>query len=411
MSYELQATTEAGRKLIATAESFVPAFQSRVARHDVDGTFPMESLRELQESGYLYAPIPVELGGMGVESAHDVLVAASRLARADAGLTLGVNMHMIMMMTYAQQYRAALATGDEAKANGVARAMTRAINDGMIIAAAVSEPDQDLIRPQTTARPDGDEWVIDGRKIFISMAPAATHFSVAVSYVDAAGDERYGYMVVPAGAPGVTVNDDWDALGMRDSGSTSVTFNEVRMKRGPGSGVLAGIVTAQHLEQILTSGPSHAAAAVGVAEAAFELGVKAFRSKLEKKGERAFRPTFQHLAAENSVDLAAIRAIFGAALRAIDDYQERHLSGHGTDEEANAVFADAQRAKIFINQAVLRVVDRSMTIAGGAAYTAGNPLARLYRDARAGAFMHPLGANVAFEYVGAQALGLRPATF
>lgn len=411
MSYELQATTEAGRKLVAMAESFIPTFRSRVPRHDADGTFPVESLRELQQSRYLYAPVPVELGGMGVESVHDVLVAASRLARADAGLTLGVNMHMITMMTYARQYRAALAAGDEARANGVARAMTRAIDDSMIIAAAVSEPDQELIRPQTTARPDGDGWVIDGRKIFISMAPAATHFSVAVSYVDAAGDERYGYLVVPAGVPGVTVNDDWDALGMRDSGSASVTFNGVRVKRGPVSGVLAGIITAQHLEQILTSGPSHAAAAVGVAEAAFELGIQAFRSKLEKKGERAFRPTFQHLAAENSVDLAAIRAIFGAALRAIDDYQARHLTGRGTDEEANAVFADAQRAKIFINQASLRVVDRSMTIAGGAAYTAGNALARLYRDARAGAFMHPLGANVAFEYVGAEALGLRRATF
>lgn len=411
MSYELQATTESGRRLIAMAESFIPAFRSRVAGHDAAGTFPIESLRELQESGYLYAPVPVDLGGMGVESVHDVLVAASRLARADAGLTLGVNMHMIMMMTYARQYRSALAAGDEARANGAARAMTRAMHDRMIIAAAVSEPDQDLIRPQTTARPDRDEWVIDGRKIFISMAPAATHFSVAVSYVDAAGDERYGYVVVPADAPGVTVNDDWDALGMRDSGSTSVTFNGVRMKRGPGSGVLAGIVTARHLEQILTSGPSHAAAAVGVAEAAFALGIEAFRSKLEKKGERAFRPTFQHLAAENSVDLAAIRAIFGSALKAIDAYQERHLTGTGTDEEANAVFADAQRAKIFINQAVLRVVDRSMTIAGGAAYTSGSPLARLYRDARAGAFMHPLGANVAFEYVGAEALGLQPATF
>lgn len=410
MSYDLQANTEPGHQLVAMAESFAPTFLGRVAAHDSEGSFPFESLRELQESGYLYAPIPVEFGGMGVESVHDVLVAASRLARGDAGLTLGVNMHMIMMMTYAQQYRAALATGDEAKATGVGRAMARAASDRMVIAAAVSEPDQELIRPQTTARPDGDEWVIDGHKIFISMAPAATHFSVAVSYIDPAGDERYGYMVVPADAPGVTVNNDWDALGMRDSGSTSVTFNGVRMKRGPGSGVLAGIITAEHLELILTSGPSHAASAVGVAEAAYELGIRAFRSKLEKKGERAFRPTFQHLAAENSVDLAAIRAIFDRSLRGIDEYQARHLTGHGDDLEANAVFSDVQRAKIFINQAVLRVVDRAMTIAGGAAYTAGSPLARLYRDARAGAFMHPLGANVAYEYVGAEALGLRPTT-
>ncbi|MCL4243460.1 MAG: acyl-CoA dehydrogenase family protein, partial [Dehalococcoidia bacterium] len=133
MSYELQATTEPGRELVALAESFAPTFLARVAKHDREGTFPFESLRELEESGYLYAPIPPEFGGMGVQSVHDVLVAASRLARGDAGLTLGVNMHMIMMMTYAQQYRAALATGDDTRAAGVGRAMARAVTDRMVI--------------------------------------------------------------------------------------------------------------------------------------------------------------------------------------------------------------------------------------------------------------------------------------
>ncbi len=181
------------------------------------------------------------------------------------------------------------------------------------------------------------------------------------------------------------------------------------MKRGPGSGVLAGIITAEHLEMILTSGPSHAASAVGVAEAAYELGIRGLPLEARKEVRTRLPADFQHLAAENSVDLAAIRPSRPIPPR-IDEYQARHLTGHGEDEEANAVFSDVQRAKIFINQAVLRVVDRAMTIAGGAAYTAGNPLARLYRDARAGAFMHPLGANVAYEYVGAEALGLRPTT-
>jgi L-evernosamine nitrososynthase len=55
------------------------------------------------------------------------------------------------------------------------------------------------------------------------------------------------------------------------------------------------------------------------------------------------------------------------------------------------------------------VVDHALALSGGAGYLNGHPLARAYRDVRAGAFMHPLGANRAYEFVGQVALGLEPA--
>ena len=64
------------------------------------------------------------------------------------------------------------------------------------------------------------------------------------------------------------------------------------------------------------------------------------------------------------------------------------------------MFAEAQAAKAFVNEAALRVVDRALALSGGAGYLNGSPLARAYRDVRAGAFMHPLGANRAYELVG-----------
>ena len=73
-----------------------------------------------------------------------------------------------------------------------------------------------------------------------------------------------------------------------------------------------------------------------------------------------------------------------------------------------ALFTEAQLAKTFVNEAAVRVVDHALALSGGAGYVNGSPLARAYRDVRAGAFMHPLGANRAYELAGRVALGLEP---
>lgn len=408
MLNEIQPLTEPGRRMVAMAEAFAERFAPRAAENDLTATYPLDHLDELKAAGYLYAPLPEDAGGMGVESVHDILLASSRLARGDAGLTLGVNMHQIIMMTYARNYRMAVASGEEAKAQGIFRAMKRAVETGMLIGAAVSEPDQDLLRPSTTVHFDGGNWLISGRKIFSSGAPGMTHFSVSLAHVDADGNEVMAYAVVPKNAPGVTVNDDWDAMGMRDSGSCSLVFDNVPVPREPANGSLAGIITSAYLEQYLTSGASHAAAATGIAESAHQLAVKAFQGKMQRTGERAYRPTLQHLAAENVIDLAALRGVLHRSLKMVDEFYERNPAAHGTLDEANAVFAEVQAAKAFINQATQRIVDRSMTIAGGGAFMSSHPLSRHYRDARATAFMHPLAANISYEYLGTWGLGMEP---
>ena len=408
MLNEIHPTTEAGALMVAMAESFAQKFAPAAAENDRTATYPLDHLAQLKDAGYLYAPLPRDAGGMGVESVHDILLASSRLARGDAGLTLGVNMHQIIMMTYARNYRMALASGNEAKAAGIHRAMSRAAETGMLIGAAVSEPDQDLLRPGTTAHFDGGNWLISGRKIFSSGAPGMTHFSVSLAHLDKDGNEVMAYAIVPRDAPGVTVNDDWNAMGMRDSGSCSLVFDNVAVPREPANGSLAGIITSEYLEQYFTSGASHAAAATGVAESAHDLAVKAFQAKMQRTGERAYRPTLQHLAAENVIDLAALRGSLHRSLTMLDDYYRRHPSSIGPTDEANAVFAEIQAAKAFVNQATQRIVDRSMTIAGGGAFMNGHPLSRHYRDARATAFMHPLAANISYEYLGTWGLGLEP---
>jgi alkylation response protein AidB-like acyl-CoA dehydrogenase len=216
---------------------------------------------------------------------------------------------------------------------------------------------------------------------------------------------------VPRETPGLTVHDDWDALGMRASGSVSITFEDCHIPNGPGRGAPAGVITAEYLEQTLMSGPAHAAVSLGAAEAAQRLASEAVARRQGRDGERSIRATTIQLAAENALDLGAARAMFARALSLIDEHYATHPTGYGSLEGVQAIFAEAQAAKAFANQAAVRIVDRAMTIVGGGAFMNAHPLSRLYRDARAGAFMHPLGANLAFEYVGAVALGMSPQTF
>lgn len=411
MENELQAVTDAGRELVAEAECFAAKFAPDAAYYDREGVFPMEHLDALRESGLLYAPAPREAGGMGVESVHDLLLASSRISRGDPSLMLGVNMHFVVLATFARQRRMAINRGEEQRAEGLTQLLRGLVAGGAFVAAAVSEPDQDLLRPNTTIMKVLGAWRLNGRKIISSGSPAATHFTVSAT-VERDGQERAVYAFVPRTAPGVTVLEDWDALGMRASASCSVVFEDVELPGfQPGKGNAVGVLTAGWLEEMLASGPAHAAAALGVAEAAHAASIAAVCKKRLKSPGHDVRGFVRERAAENSIDIAAARAVFSRSLLMIDDYEAAHPAQRGTIEEVGPVFAEVQRAKAFINQAAVRIADRAMAMAGGAGFMNGTPLARAYRDARAGAFMHPLGANIVMEYLGAHTLGLRPERF
>src|SRR6185295_4736973 len=237
---ELTATTEAGARLVALAERLAEALASRAAVHDREATFPHASVDVLKRAGYFTAPIPQQFGGIGAESVHDIAVASSRLARGDASVTIGVNMHLAFLLTIVRRWRAAVVAGQHSRADAFAASMQEVVRTGMVVASAVSEHGQDLTRPRTTAIRTASGWRIDGRKAFCTMAPAATVLSTAVTFVDEDGRERYGYAQVPADTAGVEIHGDWDALGMRASGSHSVTFTGVEV---PAAALRGGFAT------------------------------------------------------------------------------------------------------------------------------------------------------------------------
>ena len=229
MPIELTAHTGPGECLVAIAEQLTELLAARAGEHDRDGTYPFEAIDALKAAGYFAAPVAVELGGLGVSCAHDLVVASSRLARGDASVAIGVNMHLVAVLNMERRRQVALAAGAERRARGFASSLARIARDGVVLAAAISEPGQDLTRPGTSATRTESGWRIDGRKLFCTMSPAATDLYVAVTYADGDGVERYAYAIVPIDAPGVVVNDDWDALGMRASGSNSISLEGVEL--------------------------------------------------------------------------------------------------------------------------------------------------------------------------------------
>ena len=399
MPIELTARTEAGARLVATAEKLSPRLGARAAEHDRDGSYPFEAIDALKTAGYFAAPIPIEIGGLGVSSAHDLVVASSRLARGDASVAIGVNMHLVAVHNMERRRQVAVAIGAERRARAFASSLQQIAHDGVVLAAAISERGQDLTRPSTVATRTESGWRIDGRKLFCTMSPAATDLYVAVGYTDNEGIERYAYAMVPTNSPGVIMHDDWDALGMRASGSNSITLEGVAL---PESSVRGGFRAGDplpYMERNLLAGLFHAAASLGVAESADATARRGIAGRINGDA----RPRMQ--VADNAVDLAAARGVLSRAASLIDQHRADNPTSDGTAEELGALFAEAQAAKAFVNDAAARIVDRALALSGGAGYLNGSPLARAYRDVKAGSFMHPLGANRAYEYLAAVALG------
>ena len=398
---DLTARTEPGARLVALAETLAADLATRADEHDRERTYPYASVEALRTHGYLAAPVPVEHGGMGVTCVHDLLVAAARLARGDASVAIGANMHVVVLRNVVRRWEMAVADGRWRRAAAFAETMEAVALEGAVIATAISELGQDLTRPATVATRTETGWKVDGRKAFCTMSPAATVLFTAVRFEAPDGSERYGYARVPADAPGVVVHDDWDALGMRASGTNSVTYDGVEL---PEAALRGGFPTGDpipFMESNLTAGLFHASASLGIAEAALDTAARALRTPADGRA--------RSLLAEGVIDLSACRNALARVGMLVDEHYAANPTSDGGDEQLTALFTEAQATKAFISEAAVRVVDRALALSGGAGYRSSHPLARAYRDVRAGAFMHPLGANRAYELVADVALGSAPA--
>jgi alkylation response protein AidB-like acyl-CoA dehydrogenase len=408
MNSELQATTDAGRKFVGLAEEHGADFATRADQHDREASFPHENIKAMQESGFLAGPVPEQFGGMGVASVLDMMIGMSRLGRGCASTAIATQMHMAGAWETSRIWRGRENAPPELAA-AVENVMRGIAGKQVIGCAGFTEAGTDLSAPMTEATKVDDGYAINGRKIFGTMSPAANIIFTAVRIRNGEGNLR-SIAIVPLGAPGVTIHNNWDAMGMRASASHDITFEDVRV---PDVSVLGGLpwgkVDANFAEMNASVNLGLISTFLGMAEAARDYAVEMTKRRKGPSGKLlAERIPIQQLIGEIEIELAAARAIVERTGRVADEYFQRNPFGTTPPDEAFEQLKQNQCMKWTVQRNAINIVDKAMTATGGSAYLAGNPLSRLYRDVRAGPFMQPFAPYEALEFIGKVTLGLDP---
>jgi alkylation response protein AidB-like acyl-CoA dehydrogenase len=408
MTSELQPTTDAGKKFVTLAEEHASDFATRADEHDREGSFPHENVTAMQESGFLAGPVPEQFGGMGVESALDMMIGMSRLGRGCASTAIATQMHMAGAWETSRIWRGREHAPPELAA-AVENVMRGIAAKQVIGCAGFTEAGTDLSAPMTEATKLDDGYAITGRKIFGTMSPAANIIFTAVRIRSGEGDLR-SLAIVPLGAPGVTIHNNWDAMGMRASASHDITFEDVRV---PDVSVLGGLpwgkLDASFAEMNASVNLGLIATFLGMAEAARDHALELTKRRKGPSGKLlAERIPIQQIIGEIEIELATARAIIERTGRLSDEYFRRNPFGTTPSDEAFELVTQNQCMKWTVQRNAINIVDKAMTATGGSAYLAGNPLSRLYRDVRAGPFMQPFAPYEALEFIGKVTLGLDP---
>ncbi|SFP67301.1 acyl-CoA dehydrogenase family protein [Amycolatopsis rubida] len=391
MNGELAPLSAAGEKLAGLAHRHAAEFEPAAARHDVENSFVAENVEAMRASRFLAGTVPESFGGLGVRSLHDLAVAVSRLARGCPATALSANMHLGAALLLA---RSADAAGlDPAHQRGLRGLLMLLGRCRLVLSHAGTEPGASLFAPATEAVPGPDGYRVTGRKSFATNAEVADVFTVFLRVPGADGEPRAGTAMIRRDTPGLRVERTWDALGMRGTGSHDVVFDGCPV---PADAVRVrgrlGVASAEEWIGVLAVNYPMLGAYLGIAEAAAERARQTVRARA--------RPGSAEQLAELRLLLTGARSALSRTGQLLDE----HLAGPLGDGEAEQLMAEFQCAKLILNRAAVDAADLAMAVVGGRSYRSGDPLSRLYRDARAGGFMQPFSPGEARAFIGAAAL-------
>ncbi len=223
----------------------------------------------------------------------------------------------------------------------------------------------------TTARRDGDEWVINGAKRYITNAPNADVFMVfARSEEGSTGGRGISTFMVERNTPGLSVAPKDAKMGQAGAWTADVYFDNLRVPAdtliGGEQGEGRGYVTAM---RCLAHGRIHIAAlCVGLSQRLVDESVSYASTRVQGGKVIGEHQLIQGLLADSVTDLYAARALVKEVAAAFDD---------GSDQRIGP-----SCAKYFASEAVGRIADRAVQIHGGSGYMRGVPVERFYRDAR-----------------------------
>ena len=395
MDFALQAVTDAGRAFKLLCEGHEEEFFSRASQHDRASSFPDENISALRKSGAIDCTIPVEQGGIGVTLMRDLVPGLTALGRGDGSTAIAINMHISWTWQLARAWRLARLKGDNQQEATIAALLREIVTDRLIAAIVATENGADYLHPLTRAYRDGKGWRVKGAKAFATGSPAANIFAVRCRYTDTTGHDRIGTANMRRDTPGIFVQSNWDALGMRASGSHDILFNDCFVAEQAVIDVAPWGDLSPHLLVAVVPGLLGLTACfLGIAEAARGIALQEI-----KRRNRGDLPAIRHQVAEMEIDICAARAVLDRGAANADVVL--NVDPVNISEDAlHALAKETQCVKWFVMRKAIDVVDCAMTVSGGSSYMSSSALSRLYRDVRAGPLMQPFSPIEAFSFIG-----------
>ena len=372
----------------------------RAAQYDREATFPTENFRDFAENGLLGIAIPKDYGGHGADFKTYMLTAAE-IGRYCGATALTFNMHVCSCLWSGAlldtlDYDPALK-----KAHAAQRGLhyDRILNDGMIYAQPFSEGGDAAAGKKafgtTALRTDGG-WIVNGKKIFASLSGYADFYGALCTELEtpqsAPSRANTMYLAVPAEADGVSVEGDWDPLGMRGTVSRTLVFRDVfvpdEAQLMPRGIYFQAARRWPHMFMTLT--PAY----VGLAQAAYDFTVRYLRGEMPGTPpiKRRMYPTKQIAVAQMRIMLEQTKALWFQA-----------ISEAGPNPSKDSVMR-AWAAQYTVMENANELAQLAIRTCGGQSMLRSLHLERIYRDSRCGALMLPWTAELCLDMLGKGAL-------
>lgn len=326
---------------------------------DKESEFPGEIVRKMGKMGLMGLPYPREYGGMGLDMIS-YAIAVEEFARVDGGTSVVLSAHTSLASWPISAY------GTEEQKKRYLVPMAKGEKLG---AFGLTEPNagSDASGTETTAVLEGDHYVINGGKIFISNADKADVYVVFAVTTQDIGSHGISAFIVEKGWDGFTFGDHYDKMGIRSSSTAELIFNDVKVPKEnllgeEGQGFKVAMST-------LDGGR------IGIAAQALGIAQGAYESALEYSKERVQfgRPICQQqIIAFKLADMATkLRAARFLVYSAADLKQNHEPYG-----------MESAMAKQYASDICLEVVNDALQIYGGTGYLKGMDVERAYRDAK-----------------------------
>jgi len=356
----------------------------KAAQRDIEGTFPKDGLQKLAEAGFLSMTVPKPMGGSGADNFSFVL-ATEAIARACPSTALVFITHNIVARALA------VAGNDEQKG----RFLPAMIAGDRLGAFAATEPNSGSFpfAIATKATPNGDEYAVNGTKIFITGAEEAEVYLVVLRLDKAKAPPELSALFIEKEAPGFTFGKKEDCMGLRAASDGELIFQDCRVPKanllGEENGYLAVMPKFAGLAMV-----GAAAISLGIAQAAVDAAVEHAKTR-----EVAGQPIGQHqgvqyLIAETSTSLAAARALTYSAACQLDGPQPPSP-------------LPLYMAKLHATEMAIEVAHKALQVHGGTGYSRELPLERYYRDAR-GLTLHFTPSEMLKSMLGRMIMGMPP---